>query len=154
MEYQNPSYTRNNEEINCEVKHAKYGWIPFTARPDDGEEFGRELYAQILADAEEGAITIAAYTGESSEELELRVFRETATVSAFQAHQALDDFGYIEQVETIIADPATLPKTRRAWQMATEFRRLSPTVLEIAAALELTDEQIDELFVHALSIEA
>jgi len=59
-----------------------------------------------------------------------------------------------------MVDPATPSKTRRAWQMATEFRRLSPTVLELAGTLEfegvsgLTDEQVDDLFRNALTIEA
>jgi len=93
-------------------------------------------------------------TPEQKEQQALEQWRASTVVSAFQAHQALDDFGYIEQVEAIMADPETPKKTRRAWQMAQEFRRMSPTVLELAAVLELTAEQIDELFRHALTIEA
>ena len=92
-------------------------------------------------------------TGEQAAQEALEAWREATVVSAFQAHQALDDFGYIDQVETIIADPDTPAKTRRAWKMATEFRRLSPTVLELAGLLGLTDEQVDDLFEYALTIE-
>lgn len=93
-------------------------------------------------------------TNEQAELAAIEAWREATVVSAFQAHQALDDTGYIEAVETVIADPATTEKTRRAWNMAQEFRRMSPTVLELAAALELTAAQVDELFEYALTIEA
>ena len=33
--------------IDLEIDHLKYGWIPFTASPDDAE--GAELYAQTIA---------------------------------------------------------------------------------------------------------
>ena len=35
--------------IDCQVEHEIFGWIPFTASPEDLEEFGRELYAALLA---------------------------------------------------------------------------------------------------------
>jgi hypothetical protein len=34
--------------IDCEIEHPVYGWIPFTASPDDVEETGRNIYAQAL----------------------------------------------------------------------------------------------------------
>jgi hypothetical protein len=33
--------------IDCEINHAKYGWIPFTASPDDVEAHGRKLFAEL-----------------------------------------------------------------------------------------------------------
>jgi hypothetical protein len=30
--------------IDCEILHPTYGWIPFTASPDDVEQHGREIY--------------------------------------------------------------------------------------------------------------
>lgn len=35
--------------IDCEMEHAEFGWIPFTASPDDCEEFGRTVHAELLA---------------------------------------------------------------------------------------------------------
>ena len=37
--------------IDCEINHPKFGWIPFTASPDDPEEFGRELFAELKSKA-------------------------------------------------------------------------------------------------------
>ncbi len=35
--------------INCEILHADYGWIPFTASADDDTQYGRDLHAALLA---------------------------------------------------------------------------------------------------------
>jgi hypothetical protein len=48
MNYRNPIYTENGS-IDCEIEHPDYGWIPFTASPDDCEAHGRELFAHIKA---------------------------------------------------------------------------------------------------------
>mgnify|MGYP001301195200 CR=1 FL=1 len=44
----NPRYNQSGT-IDCELDHPVYGWIPFTASPDDPEQHGRELYARIIA---------------------------------------------------------------------------------------------------------
>lgn len=31
--------------IECEYEHPKFGWIPYTANPDDVEELGRAIFA-------------------------------------------------------------------------------------------------------------
>jgi hypothetical protein len=33
--------------IDCEINHPTYGWIPFTASPDDVEAHGREIFAVL-----------------------------------------------------------------------------------------------------------
>ena len=85
---------------------------------------------------------------------QLANWRASASVSAFQAEQALDDMGHLDAVETLMADPATPKKTVRAWRKAQVFKRDSPTVLDMAGALGLTTEQLDALFEHAATIEA
>ncbi|GIK83069.1 MAG: hypothetical protein BroJett024_41740 [Alphaproteobacteria bacterium] len=75
-------------------------------------------------------------------------------VSRFQARAALHLAGLLPQVEALMADPATDPLARLAWTDAQEFRRTSPTLLAMAAALELDDAALDQLFVTAGGIEA
>lgn len=75
-------------------------------------------------------------------------------VSRFQAKAALLQAGLLGDVEALIADPATDPLTKLAWQEAIEFRRQSPALLGVATALGWTDEQLDALFVSASQIEA
>lgn len=41
--------------IDCEIEHPVFGWIPFTASPDDVEAHGRELFDKLKA-GEFGAI--------------------------------------------------------------------------------------------------
>lgn len=46
MNARNPKYSRpDNSAIDLEIDHKVYGWIPFTASPDDAEEYGRNLFA-------------------------------------------------------------------------------------------------------------
>lgn len=45
MEYRNPSYTVDGH-IDCEINHPVYGWIPFTASPDDPEQLGRDIFEE------------------------------------------------------------------------------------------------------------
>ena len=45
MQVKNPSYNSVGT-IDLEIDHPVYGWIPFTASPDDAE--GAELYAQAV----------------------------------------------------------------------------------------------------------
>lgn len=80
--------------------------------------------------------------------------RAGMVVSRFQARAVLRQMGLREQVESIMADPETDPLVLDAWQDATEFRRTSPTVAAMAAALELDPAQVDELFETAAAIEA
>lgn len=35
--------------IDCEVKFQGTDWLPFTARPDDVEAHGRQIYAALVA---------------------------------------------------------------------------------------------------------
>lgn len=53
--------------IDCEINHPKFGWIPFTASPDDSEELGREAHAQIIA-GEAGAVAPYVAPSTSSEQ--------------------------------------------------------------------------------------
>lgn len=46
MEIRNPSYNAFGT-IDCEINHPKFGWIPFTASPDDCEQSGPEIHARI-----------------------------------------------------------------------------------------------------------
>jgi len=40
-----------NGTVNMEIDHSVYGWIPFTADPNDSEQHGKDLYAAAVAGA-------------------------------------------------------------------------------------------------------
>jgi len=48
MYVRNPVFTIDNR-IDCECKHPLFGWVAFTADPNDVEAYGREVYAAALA---------------------------------------------------------------------------------------------------------
>jgi hypothetical protein len=75
------------------------------------------------------------------------------TVSRFQARGALHMAGLLETVENAMA-ASTDKMAQLAWTDAQEFRRESPTILAISAALGMTDEQLDNLFTVAATIDA
>jgi hypothetical protein len=76
------------------------------------------------------------------------------TVSRFQARAALYHAGLLDQVETLMSDPATDMLAKLAWADAQEFKRSSPTIAAFSQQIGLTDEQIDELFKQAAQIDA
>jgi hypothetical protein len=49
LEYAKDPQWANAEHtlIDCKIKHPSYGWIPFTASPDDVEAHGRKVFAAL-----------------------------------------------------------------------------------------------------------
>lgn len=48
MEIRNCKYNHLGT-IDCEINHPEFGWIPFTADPNDIEPIGKEVYDQAIA---------------------------------------------------------------------------------------------------------
>ena len=48
MQIRNIRYNQHGT-IDCEIEHPHFGWIPFTADPNDVEQHGRDIYAAALA---------------------------------------------------------------------------------------------------------
>lgn len=78
--------------------------------------------------------------------------RQTMVLSPFQAKAVLLQENLLDDVETIINDPKTDRLIVLAWNNVTEFKRLSPMVLELAKLLNLTDKQLDDLFIAGAQI--
>jgi len=52
MEIKNPQWVDSGSTmIDMEINHPEFGWIPFTANPNDVEALGRALYAEAVAGA-------------------------------------------------------------------------------------------------------
>lgn len=47
-EYRNAAYNAFGG-IDCEINHAEFGWIPFTANADDAEQTGKDMFAALAA---------------------------------------------------------------------------------------------------------
>jgi hypothetical protein len=48
MDIRKPIFTADGR-IDCEIHHPDYGWIPFTADPNDVEQHGRDIFKTALA---------------------------------------------------------------------------------------------------------
>jgi len=55
VEFKNAKYNQRNT-IDCEINHPVYGWIPFTADPNDVEPLGAAVYQAAI-----DAGNVAAY---------------------------------------------------------------------------------------------
>jgi len=146
MEVRNARYAdQGHNRIDCEINHPQYGWIPFTADPDDPEKHGKDIYDAALSSGP------AAYTPPDPA-VELDKERASMVVSRFQAKAAMLQAGMLPDVEAAIS--AADATTQLAWAEAVEFRRNSPTITALAQSLGLTDEQVDDLFRQAVTITA
>lgn len=110
-----------------------------------------ELYADVEAWLAEGNV-LAEFSGYP--EIPPQEIEVPERVSRMQAEMKLHRAGLLGQVDMIMQDPATDPEIVIAWQAATEVRRNSPTVAQLASRLGLTDAELDDLFIDAVKIEA
>jgi hypothetical protein len=79
-------------------------------------------------------------------------WRQSASCTPFQGRMALSDAGLLASVEAAIAQADE--KTKVAWEYALEWKRMSPMIATLGAALNLTDAEIDDLFKAAAEISA
>lgn len=47
MKTRNAKYNEHGT-IDCEIEHPTFGWIPFTASPDDIEQYGKAVYSALI----------------------------------------------------------------------------------------------------------
>jgi hypothetical protein len=128
--------------IDCEINHPQYGWIPFTASPDDAERHGREIYAAALASGP------SAYEPPNPAEL-LAKKREEMRCSPAQMRLALHRMGLLAQVQAI-ADADS--EASIVWEYATVIERNSPLIDAIGGEGNFTPEQIDDIFRAAMQV--
>ena len=135
MNIRNPKHTTNGA-IDCEYEHPVYGWIPFTARADDVEPLGRNLYALAL-------------TGEVAP-ADPVVIPIPQSVTMRQARLALLSAGFLDSVEVAITGAG--PAAKIEWEYAQEVQRAAGLVPAMATALGMTELQIDALFIAASAL--
>jgi hypothetical protein len=144
MEYRNAKFTSQGT-IDCEINHPEFGWIPFTASPDDHEQLGRDIYAA----ASPSATPYVAPPPPSADEL-LAAERAAMVCTPAQMRLALLGAGLLAQVQAIAdSDPAAAI----IWEYATQIIRNSPLINAMGGENGFTPEQIDDLFRAAMGIE-
>ena len=75
--------------------------------------------------------------------------REGMTVSNVDLRLALNDAGVYGSVEGAMAKSTNTTELEIQWNFSSTVNRLDPWVIEIATALDMSDDQLDELFSKA-----
>lgn len=123
--------------------------------PPGAIEVDDDIFFQTINDCEsiwkliEGEIVATERPSLSIEEI-----RQSMKVTSFQAHAAVARAGLYDEVTSLIENELTPIETKLAWNKAQTFERLSPAILTMGVALGLSDEQLDDLFNVAKTIEA
>ena len=132
--------------IDLELLTEEYGWLEFTADPDDIEEIGREVHAQALQGP------VAPYQPPTVEEL--RALMPALTRRQFKLGLLENGISAQTVVQTIEAMPDGMDKeiARIEWDDATSFERLHPLVSSIGGSLGLTEAQIDTMWTAAAAL--
>jgi hypothetical protein len=102
---------------------------------------------KIYSSPVEEATALAAHEAKA-----LQAWREQTTCTPFQGRIALSNSGLLANVLTAIEGADE--KTKVAWEYALEWKRMSPMIATLGAALNLTDAEIDDLFKAASQIVA
>ena len=122
--------------IDVEYEHPKYGWIPFSARADDVEQLGRDLYALAAAGEVADADPVVTPVPQA--------------VTMRQARLALHGAGLLSAVNAAINAAGEAAKIE--WEYAQEVQRTSGLVPAMAAQLGMNDAQLDALFTAAAAL--
>lgn len=141
-----PAYTTLSDPIETELKHTSYHptqldmlisdviGVPVSLDEVIGEDITISNWAQSYIPPEP-----------EPEEVPLEI-------SAAQAQIALLSIGLLDEVESMMSHPDTPREHKIAWNKAQVFRRDSPTMLAMAGVLNITEEQLDVLFIQASKI--
>lgn len=139
MRYKNATYNAHGT-IDVEIEHPLYGWIPFTASIDDPEEFGRNVYVEVLHNS-----PIMPYSEPVTRVQTLLEEQMTLTCDARQLIDALGEERW-KMVVTYGSDLDTPWHILSALFYTTQWKRLSPETDILAYALKATPSEMDELF--------
>ena len=78
---------------------------------------------------------------------------DSITVSRFQAKAALDDAGLLDAIENYMTSDDVPRRVKLAWQEA-QFKRGSKMINDLSSEFDLSEKELDELFLAAKEIEA
>lgn len=143
-----PEYANSEgSAINVEYEHPEYGWIPFTAVPDDVEPLGREIY-EAAKRGDYGPVGPYVEPEPEPEPVPESVTRAQGKAALVQAGLWADVLAYIDGM----SDPTEKAFAEIALNDTLDWHRDSPFLNEAATAIGLSQKQLDELFIAASKI--
>lgn len=154
MSVRNPRFSAG-VGIDCEVHHPQFGWIPYTAQPNDTEAHGGQIYAAALA------MGPLPYVPTDPAEI-LQLARDAAYLYRADFCTALMSLGILSHADAIEASRGGWPAAMQGflvyltepqaavaqieWASAATIRRMNYLVLTLQSFLGLTDAQVDAIF--------
>ena len=156
------------EELDCafwiapliQTIHAQIAHVPVPVLIYGPEDFAHVVtdtaahhagrLVQILGD--DPAAVLQAAIDRSPMPLPQRVPRE---IAAWRAKAVIEMAGLLPQVEALIASVPSEAAVvvRRAWEDGAPLQRHGQTVLTLAAALDLSEPELDDMFIQADALE-
>jgi hypothetical protein len=140
MEFRNARFNKFGT-IDCEINEPDFGWIPFTANPDDIYMIGKEIFEAAKDTAE-------PYIPPTPEEI-LAAERASMICTPAQMRLTLHRLGLKDDIQAI-ADSD--PEAGIVWEYATQIYRQSPFIAALENA-DYTPERIDEIFRAAMEVQ-
>ena len=153
------TYTARGD-IDMLVEHPIFGVIPFTASPDDPEDYGRDLFTRAKA-GEFGPI--AAYVDPITPEQRKAAERHGMRVTEYQAKATLMQTVHVSGkscyavVEEYMASPSAPPQIKLAWATCRDYERLDDKIYLIARnVLQIPEAELetwlDNMFIQAKTV--
>jgi hypothetical protein len=143
------------QTIHAQIAHVPapvliYGPEDFSHVVTDQPEHHAARLLQILGN-DPAAVLQAVIDGQPLP-LPVRVPRE---IAAWRAKAVIEMAGLLPQVEALIdsVPNEAAVVVRRAWTDGAPLQRTGATVLALSAALNLSDAQLDAMFIQAASLE-
>lgn len=130
--------TPDRSIIDLELNHPEYGWIPFTASPDDVEQRGRDIYAAAVA-GEYGPIAPCIAEPDPEPVIPQAVTRR-------QGRLALLEVGKLDDVEAAVESSgmaAQIEYEADTWERSNAFLQA------MWSQLGGTESELDALFILA-----
>ena len=114
----------------------------------DGGSWVEAWKVQPMFTATEDATVEQQIADYEAQKLQKR--RQAMTVSNVDLRLAMNEEGVYGSVEGAMAKSTNTTELEIKWNFSSTVNRLDPWVVEIATALNMTDEQLDELFSKAV----
>jgi hypothetical protein len=156
MEYRNPQWSANNF-IDCEINHPQFGWIPFTADPNDNGTFFdvAELYNEMKEDP-----SILPYVPPLPEVPAQITRRQCAVMMLSQNMITGQEAILMTQSGIPPANVQTyfdaMPEPQRTMAIidfaAVNYYRNNPLLADLMAANGMTEQQVDQFFIDAAAL--
>lgn len=134
MNFRNPKHN-NNGSIDCEIEHPDYGWIPFTADPNDPEPLGKLVHDTIIADG----VPIAAADPVPPPAEPLPV----STISKLQCKRQAVVEGIWNSLRTAINQDAEIKEN---WELTSGLTITEPDVIAMGAAIGKQGQDLQDFF--------